>query len=381
MKLDARTQGDPLSFDVDGRPQGANRTWFRGEHCHFNPAVDNLLTAGSIVRHITAGWTPPQPTIQSSTRITAFGSCFAEHISTWLSERDYAVLSKDASSNAHIVRMGEGMVNTFALAEQFTWALEGHRSEGDLWHGYDAEAFGYGEDVRMETRGILMETDVFIITFGLSEIWYDEKTGGVFWRAVPAASFNPTRHKFRVASFGENKANLRVIYDLIRRHRPEAKIIFTMSPIPLVATFRPVSAITANSASKALLRGAIDEFYREVEGEGALHYWPSYEMILDVFDRRWADDRRHVKKAVLAFVMTLFEHLWCVGGPDLRKLSLTYAHALAVTGLIPLKAPLVLERGDSKEIAEFARRLDEKAASAQQAKQFHALAIECAGAT
>lgn len=101
---------------------------------------------------------------------------------------------------------------------------------------------------------------------------------------------------FRVASFEENKQNIRRIHDLIRTHRPQAKVIFTVSPIPLKATFRPVSSITANAVSKALLRGAVDEVYREVQGQGAMFYWPSYEIVQHVFADPWMADRRHVKK-------------------------------------------------------------------------------------
>lgn len=118
---------------------------------------------------------------------------------------------------------------------------------------------------------------MFIITFGLSEIWYDETTGEVFWRAVPTENFDATRHKFRVATQAENLRTMQAIYSLIRKHRPDAPIVFTLSPVPLTATFRPISAVVASAASKASLRGALDEFFADSMAHGAF-YFPSYEL-------------------------------------------------------------------------------------------------------
>ena len=54
-----------------------------------------------------------------------------------------------------------------------------------------------------------------------------------------------------------------LIHAVIRKHRPDARIVVTLSPIPLMATFRPVSCMVANSVSKASLRCAIDTVMTE----------------------------------------------------------------------------------------------------------------------
>ena len=329
--VDARGSGEMLEFELDGKAQQADWAWHRGEHCNFNPARANLQTGEDVLKYVLAGWAPPSPLIEPATRVTAFGSCFAGNISVWLADRNFTVLNKDQRSDAHIVRMAEGMVNTFAIAEQFRWALEGVRYEGEFWHGYDAKAFGYSEDIRLATREILLSTDVFIITLGLSEIWYDEVTGGVFWRAVPRQMVDPERHKFRVATFAENKSNIETICRLISEHRPGAKIIFTVSPIPLVATFRPNSCLVSNSASKALLRGAVDEVYREWPARDLVYYWPAYEIVLDVFDNRWKRDRRHPRREILDFIMTAFEHAWCRGHEPGMSVDEAFARARQAT--------------------------------------------------
>ena len=288
------------------------RTWFRGEHTNFNPKLDQIMDVEGPERFVLHGWLPEAPLIGKSTQITAFGSCFAANISNWLSERNFRVLNKaDESTRAYVVTMGEGMVNSFVIRQQFEWAWENKVFEQALWHGYKAEEYGYDEEVRMETKRIFDETEVFILTFGLSEVWYDEPTGNVFWRTIPKDVYDPKRHKFRLSTVEENRENIRAIYDLIRKYRPDAKIIITLSPVPLIATFRDVSCISANSVSKATLRVAVDEVMRDVKDEGHLFYWPSYELVTDVFRSPYRADRRHVRPVVLNYIMRLFETAWC----------------------------------------------------------------------
>ena len=99
------------------------RTWFRGEHTNFNPKLDQLLAVEGPERFVLEGWLPDQPLIGKSTQITAFGSCFAANISNWLSERNFRVLNKaNDSTRAYVVTMGEGMVNSFVIRQQFEWA-------------------------------------------------------------------------------------------------------------------------------------------------------------------------------------------------------------------------------------------------------------------
>jgi hypothetical protein len=316
-----------LEFEVAGRKQEAGRTWYRGEQCNYNPNVANMRLPDAVEDFILAGWLPPEPFITPTTNVTAFGSCFARHISDYLNERNYKILTR-SDANAYVVRMGEGIVNSYAIRQQFDWAFRGITPTTELWHGYQAENHGYGESVRLTTLDLFERTDVFILTFGLSEVWYDEPTGEVFWRAVPGRVFDPARHKFRVTTVTENKNNMRAIYDTIREFRPEARIIFTLSPIPLVATFRPVSCITANTVSKAVLRSAIDELYRDVGDEGRLFYWPSYEIVEHAFGPgKYSPDRRHINTPVLDYIMALFETHYCDTSP---VTSLNEARVLAM---------------------------------------------------
>ena len=326
-----------LKFQPTSRAGKEYRTWFRGEHTNALPHNRHFYKLGGVEKYVLKGWAPEAPMISASSQVTAFGSCFAANISNWLAKRSYNVLNKsEDAGKAYVVECGEGMVNSFVILQQFEWAWENKVFDQDLWHGYDTTAYGYDPEVRAQTKKMFDETDIFILTFGLSEIWYDEPTGNVFWRTIPKESYDPERHKFRVSTVDENKDNMRKIYDLIRRYRPDAKIIFTLSPIPLQATFRPNSCMTSSAVSKAVLRVAIDEIIREKADEGVLHYWPSFELVTDAFQMPFKHDRRHVKEEVLDYIMMLFERTWCADS-DLSddELLAGFVIAGATAGIFP----------------------------------------------
>lgn len=332
------------------------------------------------MQHVLAGWVPAAPSITPETNIVAFGSCFAEHITKWLGQRNFNVLNRKdgAWGETYIARFGEGMANSYAVLQQFEWALEGKAFSEALWHDKDATYQAFNEEIRLQTKAALMASDFFIITLGLSEVWSHKTTKEVFWRAVPQEVFDPELHEFRVSTHSENLANLREIHRIIRKHKPDAKILFTLSPVPLVATFRPVSCLTANSASKAILRAALDEFLSAAQpSDSNLFYWPSYEIITEVFNHPWCEDRRHIKPKVLDYVMTAFEHIWCTGRPQMG-LSHAWVRARCATGSLPRKVYRLLKEGDFAEVdrilagwSEENRALVAQARQEMQAAQPH----------
>jgi hypothetical protein len=323
---------------VEGGPS-THSDWFRGPAAKRGPTMEQMVPHTAVADFVTAGWEPEAPCIDKTTRITAFGSCFAANIARWLGERNYRVSTDDPDAqDTYVVSMGEGMVNSFVIRQQFEWAWEGRTFDDDLWRGYDKKVYGYDESIRQQTRDLFDNTDVFVLTFGLSEVWYDAVTNNVFWRTIPKQFYDEDRHLFRVSTVAENQENIEAIYKLIRTHRPDAKIIVTLSPVPLIATFRENSCITSNSVSKSVLRVALDEVMRAHKHEGHIHYWPSYEIITDVFRSPFKKDGRHIPKPVLDFVMTQFEHIWCTNeGGDLPSLLEAWVLARVAAGFLPAK--------------------------------------------
>lgn len=341
----------------DGVPR--YREWFRGDQINRAPSLAQLTDVDAVRDHVLLGWMPDAPVIDRTTKITAFGSCFAANISSWLGQRNYRVSAKDENAQkAYVVRIGEGMVNSFVIRQQFEWAWEGRVFDQPLWHGYKAEDFGYDADVQAQTRALFDETDIFILTFGLSEVWFDEVTGNVFWRTVPKDVYDPARHKFRVSTVEENRANIDAICDLIRTHRPDAKIILTLSPVPLIATFRDTSCISANAVSKSILRVAIDDVLRARADGGQVFYWPSYEIVMDVFGAPFMADRRHLPKPVLDYIMMQFEEVWCKDEGDRASLLEAWVLAQSWAGMLPQRIQGVIERRAVKPLELYTDRTD-----------------------
>lgn len=337
--LKAQQRANLIISDENSASKKHYSGWFRGKHTNFNPSQLKMTPETAVHDFVLKGWLPPEPIIDPDTQICAFGSCFAANISHWMARRNYRVLTKDETKKeAYVISIGEGMVNSFVLRQQFEWAWDERTFDQPLWHGYDAEEFGYDEGAKAVQREIFDTTDVFILTLGLSEVWYDDVTGEVFSRTIPKDTYDASRHKFRVSTVEENRDNIEAIYQLIRKHRPDAKILFTLSPIPLIATFRDNSAITSNSVSKAVLRVAVDEVCRAHKDEGYLYYWPSYEIVMDVFHLPYKQDRRHVEEAVLRYIMTEFEHRWCKDAAVPPPPLLTaWIRASAAAGLLPAR--------------------------------------------
>jgi hypothetical protein len=313
--MNDETESPPDGVKSDD--QNAHRkipTWHRGDTVNYFPQRSDFFSNTFLQDYVLKGWIPHTPILTRGMKITAFGSCFAANITRHLSNIGFD-LSSNRDPDIHISRIGDGLVNTASILGQFEWALENKSQPQGLWHGFKAEGYGFDEDIRLRTRDVFLGTEFFIITLGLSEVWYDATTGGTFWRGVPDGVFDARRHKFRAMSMAETKSDIARIYELVRTHVPDARVLFTVSPIPLAATFRDISCLTANTVSKAILRAALDEFLRDKQEavNQTLFYFPSMEIVQFCFADPWGMDCRHPSSAVLDTVMKTFEASYCVG--------------------------------------------------------------------
>lgn len=300
------------AIEVADQGRRVHGSWYRGEHTNFHPDRAAIMRGDAVDRYIGLGWFPPSPFITRNQYITAFGSCFASNVTKFLHKEGYKVFGRDLGLDAHIIRQGDGIVNTAALLQQFRWAFEDWTPPVNLWHDKSGDAQNASDRMRDDTRDIFRSTDVFIFTLGLSEVWYDKPSDEIFWRAIPTSEFDPDRHGFKLLSVEENRRNLYSVREIIRAHRPTAEIIITLSPVPLAATFRPASCITANAVSKASLRVAIDDLMRGFSEDKRLHYFPSYEMVTSFLPDPWKDDLRHPRQDVVDMIMQTFKRRYLV---------------------------------------------------------------------
>ena len=159
---------------------------------------------------------------------------------------------------------------------------------------------------------LINNSKIFIITLGLSEVWYNKKNGEVYKTAKSVGEYDRELHDFRVTTVEENVANLDYVIRTIKKNIKDASIIFTLSPVPLKATFREMSCTVANSISKAILRVALDNILNKYSKDQNLYYFPSYELILDCLPDPFEPDRRYIGPETVDFTMTLFANHYMV---------------------------------------------------------------------
>jgi hypothetical protein len=278
----------------------ANVSFYPTDRRTFEQDFDDVIR-----EYIVPGHTPPAPMLEAGDLVIALGSCFARELRSFLSKAGLASTR---------IRIPEGLANSFAILDFFSWVVRGE----ETGTGFRYARLESGEiqdwtpeDERQEFRSAFADASAFLLTVGIAEVWQDKETGGVFWRGVPKEIFDGDRHVFRLTSVDENVANLLQVVELIREVNPGAPIIFTLSPVPLEATFRDMSCMAADCVSKSTLRVAIDGVL--ASGVPNVYYWPGFEMV------KWAgphlswpaygfhDDRaRHVTPYLVERVIDAF---------------------------------------------------------------------------
>lgn len=246
--------------------------------------------------------------IAADDRVATAGSCFAQHISRRLARigfgyqvvEDGAGLpeSERTRRNFGVFSARYGNIYTSRqLLQLFEAAFEGRTPAEAAWQRHDGrfvdalrptvEPDGHGsvEEVlaaRAEhldkVRTLLATCDVFVFTLGLTEAWLSREDGTAFPVApgVSGGAFDAARHAFHNLDVNEVVADMDAFLAGLRRVNPGARVVLTVSPVPLVATYENRHALVATTYSKSVLRVAADMLYR---AHDFVEYFPSYEII------------------------------------------------------------------------------------------------------
>ena len=156
-------------------------------------------------------------------------------------------------------------------------------------------------------HAMLLAMDALVFTLGLTEAW-ENGSGRYTYPIVPgvvAGTFSADLHRFVNYSFSDVRADLQRTIELILETNPRARILLTVSPVGLAATYERRNVMVSTSASKSILRAAVDEAVREYP---AVDYFPSYEIITGPYGRGryWAPGCREVTEAGVHAVMATF---------------------------------------------------------------------------
>jgi len=151
--------------------------------------------------------------------------------------------------------------------------------------------------------------DVLVFTLGLTEAWVSSADGAVFTVCPGTAGgvFDPARHVFRNFSAPEVIEDMSLFITALRRRNPRARVVLTVSPVPLVATAREnTHVLSATTYSKSVLRVAAEMLAHMLPN---VAYFPSYEIIMSrAYDTGsyFGPDKREVTGRGVAHVMRVF---------------------------------------------------------------------------
>lgn len=266
----------------------------------------------------------PKFKLARSDKFFCIGSCFARNVEEHLIYQDIPVLSKQIiCPKEEWPARPNGIVNKFtteSMLNEVRWAGEQAHPASDCLvetaNGWlDLQLASSSQPVslqRASERRAYLETDYFrriyssdvvIITLGLTEIWYDESTG-IYLNAAPSLWMvrrEPERFSFVRTNVATNVEALEKIRVLLK---PEAKVVVTVSPVPLGTTFTTEDILVANSSSKSTLRAAAQIF---ADAHDNVDYFPSYEMVmLSRRESTFAADVMHVEHEAVGSVVATF---------------------------------------------------------------------------
>lgn len=241
--------------------------------------------------------------IQHHHKVLMFGSCFTEHIGKKLEQHLFCVkcnplgiLFNPASISQSVERIVQnqkvqsseliecdGVWNSFDFHSQFA-----RLSKEDYLHNINRQI--------ESTHQFLKECDYIFITLGTAWIYRIKSTGKVVANCHKVPSSHFSRERLSVEDC--TKIILHTI-EMIKSENPNAKIIFTVSPIR-----HWKDGAHGNQLSKSTLLLAIEEVCQLRD----TLYFPSYEIVMDDLRdyRYYAGDMLHPNEIAQNYIWEKF---------------------------------------------------------------------------
>lgn len=247
---------------------------------------------------------PGAATIRHTDPVLLIGSCFTQHIGNRLADLKFTTLQNPngilfdphsvcSSLISYIENKPAGPDDLFFLHE--LWQSWQHHSQfSGLQQG---EVLAGINRMREEAHAFLKKSRWLIITLGTAFSYRLQQTGEAVANChrAPAQWF----HK-QLMEIDEITTGLRVCMDRLHAFNDELRVIFTISPVRHIR-----DGVIENNRSKARL---IEAVHHVVNRYDYTHYFPAYELVIDVLrDYRFYDiDLVHPNYAATDFVFNKF---------------------------------------------------------------------------
>jgi hypothetical protein len=267
-------------------------------------------------------------TISKRDAVAAAGSCFAQHISRHLMASGFTYLVTEPAPRADEPVFSARFGNVYTvrqLLQLFQRAYGIHRPVDRAWVRKDGrfidpfrpqlfpEGFETAEAVESEraqhlmaTRRVFEDCRVFIFTLGLTEAWLAaDGTALPVHPGVIAERAHEHSYTFHNFSVAEMCSDMNAFLANLRTVNPSVKVILTVSPVPLIATYEDRHVLVSNVYSKSALRVVAEEISRTND---QVVYFPSFEVITSPTAKssHYDSDLRTITEDGVSRVMELF---------------------------------------------------------------------------
>lgn len=242
-------------------------------------------------------------------KILLIGSCFTEHIGNTLAEMKFSVLQNPHGILFDPASVCKSLVS-YTQNKKYTqddlfylngvWNSWEHHSR--FSHPDAATSLAMMNSATQAAHDFLKEASWVIITLGssfsyrLSDMGEGRTGEGVAnCHRAPGQWFN--KHMLAI---DETITLLDNCYHQLKRFNPRLNFLFTVSPVRHIR-----DGVVENNRSKARLLEAVHHMVSKFEG---LHYFPAYELVIDVLrDYRFYDiDLVHPNYSATSFVLEKF---------------------------------------------------------------------------
>ena len=279
--------------------------------------------------------------IDKSQAVATAGSCFAQHIARTLAVQGFNYLigerappGRESDPSYGMFSARYGNIYTARQLLQLVQRVYGlFVPEEDAWRApngrlidpfrprieeggfLDEPTFTADRATHFDAvRDVIETCDVFVFTLGLTEAWRSKKDGAVvpFHPGVFGAESDD--YEFHNFSVAEVEADLRLAIELLRTANPGMRIVLTVSPVSLIATYEDRHVLVSTVYSKSVLRVVAETVTRSLAN---VAYFPSYEMITGPHAGRssFEDDLREVRPEAVASVMQTFSRHYLTATP------------------------------------------------------------------
>jgi hypothetical protein len=223
--------------------------------------------ASGVIRRSLLRALPSDPFVTPETTFTTLGSCFACNLGTRL---------RAAGHKVNFEEIGEEVNSTYANRYLLDW-VENGAGEGPTSTMEEV----YGPAMRERLARAIAATDVFVLTIGVAPCFFHHESGAFMFSTMAANTASDRIAEIsvmRTTTVDENADNIRAIIAAVQRMAGrKAKVVLTVSPVPLAGTTEFSSAVIADCISKSTLRLACQQVL-EGRPEGVF-YWPSFEIV------------------------------------------------------------------------------------------------------